>query len=119
MWVFSTTGFYSVVQKSPCKKDEVLVRTRCKEDIEFLAKALEEKHSFKGKILSTPRADYGFRMVVPKESWAAYLTNLVMDLDYGNFKDTIPENDSLRHAAYLTSWRAMFDFQRKKANQTF
>jgi len=38
MWIYAKTGFYSVVHKPPCREDELLVRVRCKDDIDKLQK---------------------------------------------------------------------------------
>jgi hypothetical protein len=50
MWLYLQTGFYSIVNKPPCKKDELLVRARCKEDIERLSKKLSQTYNFKNTI---------------------------------------------------------------------
>ena len=42
MWLYTKLGFFSIVYKLPCKKDEMLVRTRSREDIEALAKKLSQ-----------------------------------------------------------------------------
>ena len=49
MWLYTVQGYYSIVHKPPCKKDELLVRVRCRDDIEKLQKLLGEKYKFNGK----------------------------------------------------------------------
>ena len=44
---------------------------------------------------------------------APYMAGLVMDLDYGNFKATIPHSDRLRHEAYFRCWKAINEWQGK------
>ena len=112
MWLYTTQGFYSIVHKPPCKKDELLVRARCKEDIEKLGTLLRDKLKFNGKIIESPKADYAYRMIVPRETWASFMASTAMELDYGNFKDTIPIKDHLRHDAYFDCWKVMYDWQK-------
>jgi hypothetical protein len=111
MWFFTTLGFYSVVHKSPCNKDELLVRARCKEDIEKLIKKLSQTYNFNGKVIESPKADYAYRMIVPREIWAAFMSRTAIELDYDNFKNTIPSKDHLRHDAYFKCWEIMCCWQ--------
>jgi mRNA-degrading endonuclease RelE of RelBE toxin-antitoxin system len=48
MWLYLKTGFYSVVKKTPCKEDELLVRARSKIDLDRLQEVLKTKYKFKG-----------------------------------------------------------------------
>ena len=111
MWLYSTCGFFSIVHKPPCEKDEVLVRARCREDILKLQEVLNATLNFDGKPFRTSKADYAYRMVVPKGVMASFMAGLLMDLGYDNFKDTIPSGDHLRHEAYFRCWDAMYDWQ--------
>jgi hypothetical protein len=112
MWLYTNNlGFYSVVHKPPCKKDELLVRARCKDDIEKLKGLLSDKFNFSGKVINSPKADYAYRMIVPRDIWAAFMARTAMELDYDNFKDTIPNKDHLRHEAYFRCWEAMYEWQ--------
>ena len=59
MWLYTKLGFFSIVHKPSCKKDELLVRTRCREDLEALSKKLSQTSNFKGVIIeSTDYSDY-------------------------------------------------------------
>jgi hypothetical protein len=64
MWLYTKLGFFSIVHKPPCKKDELLVRTRCHQDLEALSKKLFQTNDFKGQIIEAPNSDYAFRMSV-------------------------------------------------------
>lgn len=112
MWLYLQEGFYSIVHKPPCKKNEILVRARCREDIEKLKGLLSDKYEFSGKIIESPKADYAYRMIVSREIMAAFMATTAMELDYDNFKDTIPSSDTLRHDAYFDCWEAMYEWQR-------
>jgi len=69
MWLYTKLGFFSIVHKPPCKKDELLVRTRCREDLESLSKKLSQTNDFKGVIIESKDSDYAFRLVVPGRYW--------------------------------------------------
>jgi hypothetical protein len=104
MWLNLTTGFYSVVNKAPCKEDELLVRAHSKVYIDKLQKLLKTKYKFDGKVLDTPNADYPYRMIVPRETFASFISSAINDLVHENFKNT-------------NAWEAMYEWQRdlKKA----
>lgn len=112
MWLYLKTGFYSVVHKQPCKKDELLVRTRCKDDIDTLHKQLKEKYQFSSEIIESPKADYAYRMIIPREIFALFIASAILNLNYDNFKNTIQGKDYQRHDAYLRCWEAMYEWQR-------
>ena len=111
MWLYTKLGFFSIVHKPPCRKDELLVRTRCREDLDALSKKLSQTGDFKGAIIESTDSDYAYRMVVPRSLLATYMTGLMMNLDYANFKATIPYNDEARHEAYFKCREAMNEWQ--------
>lgn len=113
MWLYCQLGFYSVVHKPPCNKDELLVRTRSKVDIDKLQKTLKEKYQFDGKVIDSPKADYAYRMTVPRETFASFMADIAMQMDYDNFKNTIHRGDYKRHEAYFRCWNAMYEWQRE------
>jgi len=112
MWIYTKTGFYSIVHKPPCKEDELLVRTRSKDDIDKLQKQLKEKYKFNGEVIESPKADYAYRMIVPREVFALFIATTALDLNYDNFKNTIRGKDYQRHDAYFRCWEAMYEWQR-------
>lgn len=112
MWIYTKTGFFSVVHKVPCNKNELLVRSRSKVDIDKLQKLLKTKYQFSGEVIDTPKADYAYRMIVPREIFASFMSSAVMELDYDNFKNTIRGKDYQRHDAYMKCWEAMYEWQR-------
>jgi hypothetical protein len=111
MWLYTKLGFFSIVHKAPCKKDELLVRTRCRQDIEALSKKLSQISNFNGTIVESKDSDYAYRMMVPRSILAPFMAGLMEALDYKNFKGTIPYNDQLRHEAYSKCWEAMNEWQ--------
>lgn len=95
MWIMTPRGFYSVVQHrdEPAK---VLVRARCKQDIDALADLIPAKP------FQTPVADYNWRLVCTAAEWTHALTVLSSEIKYPNFKNAI--NDDKHHRAYSEVW---------------
>lgn len=108
MWIFTTTGFYSVVahrQSAQC----VLVRARERGDLERL---LEECHAAPipailggAGIVEVP-GDYRFRVAVSRPAFAAWLAQQAMTIDYDNFKAAAARKPwwSLRMPALHAIW---------------
>lgn len=105
MWVNLRTGFYSVVQKPPCKKDELLIRAHSKVDIDELQQLLRVNYKYDGIVLETPQGDYAYRMIVPKKTLATFMAVAVNDFVTESFKHT-------------KSWEATYSWQRRLASET-
>ena len=108
MWVMTAKGgFYSAIRKPDMPKDQIMVRARRKDDLERLLNAIGDVSD----IISTPNADYAFRVIIPVESWAGYLYNSAREIDYSNFKDASCKGDHSRHKAYIHCWGALLGLQ--------
>ena len=81
MWIFTTDGFISAVQK-PGDAD-LTVRSRDRRSLRTLAEAAGVD------VTSTPMADYPYRVVVPREHFTSWLTTRGQELDYSNFKSAV------------------------------
>jgi hypothetical protein len=46
-----------------------------------------------------------------KSDWAKYLSEAALNIDYPNFKDSIPKRDQRRLSAYLRVWKALLGWQ--------
>lgn len=111
LWVFNKDGFFSAVFDRHCNRGELMIRSRCQEDLRRLCKKL---HGYcdKSQILETKNADYRYRMKISKYMWADYLTNCCFDIDYANVKDgIISDIDNLRQDAYYQVWVALYRWQ--------
>ena len=112
MWIFLNNAFLSVVDpkapysggKGPVSRD-LLVRARLKGDIEAVFPT--------AKVQETPDRDYRFRALLPREVVAEAMLDAVNDLDYGNFKGSVPEK--ARHDAYAGVWGVMHREQERRA----
>jgi hypothetical protein len=103
MWIFMNDSFLSIVDKAKTKGC-LLVRARKKGDIEAV---------FPGaKVRKGEGTDYKYRADVPRDAVAAAIAARVTDIDYSNFKDSIPTKDSTRQHAYHAVWAAGFELER-------
>ena len=119
MWIFTKDGFFSVVFDRYCKRNELMIRSRCKDDLIRLAKKLHG-YSDESEILGIMHADYQYRMKISKHDWADYLSNCAHDIDYANVKDAIiPAGDNLRQDAYYQVWTALYQWQSKVCSIDF
>lgn len=79
MWLFSTTGFISVVRQ----EDSLLVRSRDRASLvpisQYCGSAIEQ----------TPLADYPYRTVVSIDKFSSYVALQVTEIDYRNFKSEV------------------------------
>lgn len=103
MWLFTKTGYFSVVQDRQ-NADQFHVRARFREDLERLRDAylqdLEIKH--------TPKADYAYRAQIDRMTFGELAIALANDVDYDNFKNAVTrEQGHDRHMLYLDVWHTM------------
>ena len=104
MWIFTSKSFVSVVLdlNDPSRR---LVRARFAGDIEEL---------FPDAVVREGEGtDYRYRASVPAEEVAQRLADYVRQIEYGNFKDSLPPDHWDRHAAYMEVWQTMYAYQKK------
>ena len=100
MWVFTKTGFISIVQHRE-QVDLMIVRARCAAHLQSLFPGTE--------VLETKNADYRFRAFVHRDVVRDALTAVIDALDYSNFKDSIA--DAQYHDAAMRVWEVMHVIQ--------
>ncbi len=59
--------------------------------------------------------DYRYRARVLRSQVAEAIAESVRNIDYGNFKNQVTEND--RHDAYFEGWRVMNSFPERKGRK--
>lgn len=110
MWIVLKDAFLSVVVPSAADRrrfgneqtgDLLMVRARAQGDIDKVLPF--------ATVHETPDRDYRFRAIVPRSRVAEAMALEVDRIDYGNFKNSVAEDD--RHDAYAEVWQAMFRFQ--------
>lgn len=115
MWVFTKTGFVSIV-KHKFIPGSLMIRARVREDLEQFIAVLDEVSGSKHSIKETPDGDYRFRTTATKNAVAQALARQITDLDYTNFKNAV-HGDRDRDSAYMGCWSAMYRLQAAKLGE--
>lgn len=111
MWIFTDTGYYSVVQKPGQSK--LTVRARARGDLERLR---ERYLPELGEITASTGTDYPFRAMVSREAFGVALVRVVEKLDYTNFKSMIArELGHARADTYHDVWEVLLRLTRDEA----
>lgn len=106
MWVFTTKGMYSAVEKFG-DPTTLQIRARSKQDLLNLKPYIKRL-----KIVSTPNRDYPFRVFVKKTKWAAVMGQLASEIDYTNFKDEVKKAQGWeRSSTYTSIWAAGLEIE--------
>lgn len=105
MWLLTTTGFYSIVEKPWDRpKGTLTVRARVRKDLELLGGQLPEL----GPIAEDPEADYRFRAQAPRAAVAKAMFRLAESLDYDNFKGAVADRQGRGRAhLYHEVWEVL------------
>lgn len=105
MWIFAKESFVSIVVDKQIPGN-VLVRGRIKGDVEALFPAAEVSKSLD--------RDYLYRTSVPKHAAALVISNKVLAIDYGNFKEASPKSRS----TWLSRiWNIMYGVQEDESGE--
>ena len=104
MWLFTPIGFFSIVQKRG--DTHLTVRARVKGDLDSLrAQYLPELAPTLGKA----GTDYPWRATVSHEALAACAAQMVMAINYPNFKNEVAaKQGKARSARYGEVWQALY-----------
>ena len=105
MWIFTNVGFFSAVQKPGT--DFLTIRARVRDDLD----ALREKYLPElSPTIDHAGTDYPWRATVPHKAFAAALSQLVMDIDYSNYKNEVAARQGNERAhRYGRVWAALHD----------
>jgi hypothetical protein len=111
MWVFSSIGFFSAVSGRTVdfKVDplKIVVRARVKDHLIALIKKYSVLNGT--EITQSTSTDYRFRIVVDKMTWVEVMMSLTEDIDYTNFKSSVPNGDY--HNSCMRVWGVMHELQ--------
>lgn len=94
MWIMRNDGFVSVV-KDWNTADGLVARARRKEDLISLFPDKE--------VVELDFSDYKYRAFVSKKEYADAIHKRIMEIEYHNFKDSVPDEDL--HNFYLGVWK--------------
>src|SRR5262245_796133 len=103
MWICFNDAFVSAVA-DPKKPGTLKVRARKRDHLERLFPHAE--------IHESTETDYRYRVFVRKRDFACLLVERAMDIDYGNFKDSV--KDKGLHDLYAGFWHDHYAYQGAK-----
>jgi hypothetical protein len=99
MWVITNCGFFSVVEKPDDKRERTLtIRARVRADLENLR---EGYLPALGPISEDAGTDYKYRARAPRLALASALSQIALDIDYSNFKDSVAKSQGSPSAQSL------------------
>lgn len=116
MWLITTVGFFSVVQKPEDVEAKTLtVRARVREDLEALkAKYLPEL----GAIQESATNDYRYRASATQAAVARAMAQMIEHLDYSNFKNAVAQHQGRsRSTLYHDVWATLLPLQHQPMNE--
>ena len=109
MWLFTKSGFYSVVRK-PEDGPRLTIRSRARADLVALRRDYLPNLS---RIVERPQADYQFRAFASRRDFARAAAKIASEIDYPNFKDEVRlELGQARAATYHRVWVALLELER-------
>jgi len=103
MWIFTTTGFLSIVQHMGIPT-HFQVKARTPEPLEHFW----PEHD----IEAIDWADYRYRISIPKEDVVSVITEIIRSVGYTSFKSQCAKDDDYHHAL-VRVWSVMHDYQRR------
>lgn len=100
MWIFTNSGFFSVVRNPD--KDALTVCARVAADLDRLRERYAPALS---PTVAGDGTDYPYCATIGREAFAQGLTRVALDLDYANFKDEVAATQGdARAAIYGKVW---------------
>tara|TARA_B100000242_G_C42970022_1_gene450066 strand:+ start:308 stop:619 length:312 start_codon:yes stop_codon:yes gene_type:complete len=102
MWVFLNNSFLSIVENRN-NKEELLVRSRVRGDI--------DKIFPDSNIFEMENSDYKYRSYIKKIEVSEKIREIVTNINYDNFKNSISKSEDQRHSSYLNVWNEMRKLQ--------
>ena len=101
MWVFTESGFVSVIRHQS-EAGKLVVRARDHQSLEGLANAVGLD------IEPSPERDYPYRVCIDDSTFATWLSKQIMKINYTNYKDHMESiRDHDFSGALLSVWSAM------------
>lgn len=108
MWLFTKTGFYSVVDKAGAGT-RLTIRARDRADLVALKRFYLPELS---AIVTLKQSDYPFRAFASADELARAMVRIVGDIDYPNFKDEVLRQQGAdRVFVYHKVWALLLDLE--------
>jgi hypothetical protein len=112
MWLFTTTGFFTVVNHNK-QENTLIVRARVKKDLKDLKRDYMPELS---KITFHLDYDYPYRSMISHEDFGKGMAKLVMDINYEKFKTEVGRRQGFaRSSLYTSVWSKMIDVEVDKS----
>lgn len=110
MWLMTTFGFFSIVQKPDDLSEGTLtIRSRARDDLEALGRRYLPAL---GEIVAHTGTDYPYRARVSRVALAGAMQQIVHDIEYGNFKDAVEKAQGAARAhTYARVWSALLELE--------
>lgn len=110
MWLLTSFGFFSVVQKSgDAQTNTLTIRSRVRADLEALR---DRVLPGLGEVCESESNDYRFRAAAPRAEVAAAMAAMVNALDYSNFKSEVAKvQGAARAQLYHGVWEVLCQLQ--------
>jgi len=103
MWLFTRYGFYSIAcankPDGSLDTQTVMVRARRIAHLRSLQKRFPTLAA--GEILTWPKRDYRYRLIVPKTSWVAIIGELAQEQEWSNFKNEAAKYQGMPGGDYV------------------
>jgi hypothetical protein len=110
MWLFTKTGFYSVVFK-PEDHARLTIRSRVRADLLALKRTYLPELS---AIVTLKESDYQYRAFASRDALGRALTRIAADIDYPNFKEEVFREQGLaRSSLYHRLWVVLLELCRR------
>jgi len=101
MWFCFNDGFCSAVQDRD-DPNGLVVRARRRKDIENI---FPDK-----QVVVGGSTDYNYRVFCSKEEFAKLVSDSIMDINYGNFKNSVKDHEL--HDLYCDFWGLHYSYQK-------
>ena len=107
----SSGSFSTVIDKM--KPGRMLIRARCKRDIQNLYRRYRAKCPSMRKPASDENRDYRWRLSISKRDWVKLAGLLAVAVDYANFKSAVHQrpDQANKSGPYLEIWAVMHTLQ--------
>ena len=108
MWIFTRVGFFSCIADKD-NESGMIVRARVRRDIDQLRETYMPEL---GEVISLPNRDYPFRAKISKVDFAMGMSNVAIDIEYTNFKNTVAtEQGYPRAKVYSRVWQDCLELE--------
>ncbi len=111
MWLIAKDGFVSIVEKPRDRTlDRLTLRARVRSDLEHLRATVLPTLS---PIQTDGGTDYPYRATAPRADVASAVAEMVLAIDYGNFKATVAKHHGRRRAeVYGGVWEELLRLEK-------